>query len=168
MRSRILLVAFCMLVPVIGLAQGGSNAPPIEGVWRITRIVTTGANAATTAAPQPSLVIFARGHYSYLSVNSSQPRPDVAPAKVPNKLTDAEKLARYEMWNPFTAQSGTYEIKGSSLTRRPVVAKNVNVMTTNPPIVQEFTVQGDTLVLVTKSAAGQPTSETRTTLTRVR
>ena len=53
------------------------------------------------------------------------------------------------------------------MTRRPIVAKNVAVMTTNPPIVQDFTLDGDTLVLVTKSAAGQPASETRPTLTRV-
>jgi hypothetical protein len=40
-------------------------------------------------------------------------------------------------------------------------------MTTNPPIVEDFTLNGDTLVVITKSAAGQPVSETRTTLTRV-
>ena len=53
------------------------------------------------------------------------------------------------------------------MTRRPLVAKNVAVMTTNPPIVQEFKLEGKTLWLVTKSAAGQPVSETRTKLTRV-
>lgn len=168
MRNRLLVIALCVVIPGIGFAQGGAPTPPLEGVWKVTRIVTTGANAATNAAPQPSLVIFAGGHYSYLSVNSNAPRPDVAAPKDPNKLTDAEKIARYDMWNPFTAQSGTYATKGSTLTRRPLVAKNVNVMTTNPPIVQEFTLQGNTLVLVTKSAAGQPASETRTTLTRVR
>ena len=94
-------------------------------------------------------------------------RPEFPAAKDPAKLTDAEKIARFEQWNPFTAQSGTYEIAGTTLTRRPVVAKNVAVMTTNPPIVAEFTLDGDTLVLNTKSAAGQPASETRTTLTRV-
>jgi hypothetical protein len=91
-----------------------------------------------------------------LSVNSAAPRPNVAAAKDPANLTDAEKIARFEQWNPFTAQSGTYEINGT-----------VGVMTTNPPIVQEFTLDGDKLVLITKSAADQPASETRTTLTRV-
>ena len=73
----------------------------------------------------------------------------------------------YEMWSPFTANSGTYEIKGTTLTRRPLVAKNAEVMTTNPPAVGEFKIQGNTLVVTTKSAAGQPASETRLTLTRV-
>ena len=60
----------------------------------------------------------------------------------------------------------TYEVRGSTLTRRPIVAKNVNV-TTNPPTTGEFQIQGNTLVLTNKSAAGQPASETRLTLTRV-
>lgn len=175
MLHRALLATLLVSVPILGCSQGEtaapaqeeSAAPPIEGVWRITEVVTTGANAVNNTSPQPSLVIFTRGHYSYLSVNGTTPRPAVAAAKDPANLTDAEKIARFAQWNPFTAQSGTYEVQGTTMTRRPVVAKNVAVMTTNPPIVEEFTLDGDTLVLVTKSAAGQPASETRTTLTRV-
>jgi hypothetical protein len=47
------------------------------------------------------------------------------------------------------------------------VAKNVAVMTTNPPIVQQVKIEATKLTLVAKSAAGQPTSETTTTLMRV-
>ena len=174
MLYRALLVIL-VSVPILGCTQGdaprgpetAAAAPSLEGVWRVAEIVTTGANATTNTSPQPSLVIFARGHYSYLSVNGTTPRPSPAAAKDPANLTDAEKLARFEQWNPFTAQSGTYEISGATVTRRPLVAKNVAVMTTNPPIVQEFMLDGDTLVLITKSAAGQPASETRTRLTRV-
>ncbi len=174
MLHRAALATLLVSVPILGCTQAAAPAPaqeeaapPIEGVWKITEIVTTGANAVTNASPQPSLVIFTRGHYSYLSVNGSAARPTVVAAKDPAKLTDVEKVARFEQWNPYTAQSGTYEIAGTTLTRRPVVAKNVAVMTTNPPIVSAFTLDGNTLVLVTKSAEGQPASETRTTLTRV-
>jgi len=175
MLHRALLATLLVSLPVLGCAQGGTPAPAqeeaaapsVEGVWRITEIVTTGANAATNASPQPSLVIFTRGHYSYVNVNGTQPRPTYAPAKDPAKLTDAEKIARFEQWNRFAANSGTYQINGTTLSRRPIVAKNVTVMTTNPPFVAEFTLEGDTLVLITKSAAEQPASETRTTLTRV-
>jgi hypothetical protein len=174
MLHRALLAILLVSVPILGCTQAATPAPaqeeaapPIEGVWRITEIVTTGANAATNSSPQPSLVIFTRGHYSYLSVNGTAARPEFAAAKDPAKLTDAEKIARFEQWNPFGANSGTYDLNGTTLTRRPIVAKNVTVMTTNPPIVAEFTLNGDTLVLITKSAEGQPASETRTTLTRV-
>jgi hypothetical protein len=40
-------------------------------------------------------------------------------------------------------------------------------MTTNPPIVEQATLQGNKLTLVEKSAPGQPASQTTTTLTRV-
>jgi hypothetical protein len=162
-------------VPILGCGQGATTAPAageaaapsVEGVWRITEVVTTGANAATITNPQPSLVIFSGGHYSWVSVNSAEPRPTFGPAKDPAKLTDAEKAARYDQWNPFTGQAGTYEIEGATITRRPTVAKNVAVMTTNPPIVEEMKLDGNNLFLVLKSAEGQPASETRTTLTRV-
>jgi hypothetical protein len=71
------------------------------------------------------------------------------------------------MWNPLTAQGGTYQLSGNTLTRRPTVAKNEAVMTTNPPIVQQVRVEASKLTLVAKSAAGQPVSETTTTLMRV-
>jgi len=174
MLHRPLLATLLVSVPILGCsqaeapapAQEEATAPSIEGVWRITEIVTTGANAATNASPQPSLVIFTRGHYSYVNVNGTESRPTYAPAKDPAKLTDAEKIARFEQWNRFAANSGTYEINGTTLSRRPIVAKNVTVMTTAPPFVAEFTLDGNTLVLITKPA-GQPASETRTTLTRV-
>jgi hypothetical protein len=38
---------------------------------------------------------------------------------------------------------------------------------TDPPAVAQFKIDGNTLTLVSKSAAGQPASETTTTLTRV-
>jgi hypothetical protein len=40
-------------------------------------------------------------------------------------------------------------------------------MTTAPPLVREFKLEGNTLVLIAKSAEGEPVSETRTRLVRV-
>jgi len=164
MRFR-LLVTLVLLAPAIVFAQ--TKSPSIEGVWQISSIVVTGANAVTITTPQPSLITFAKTHYSWVSVNSTAPRPKFADAKNPNKLTDAEKIARFEQWDPFTGQAGTYQLNGNTLTRRPTVAKNVAVMTTNPPIVEQVTLQGNKLTLVAKSAPGQPASQTTATLTRV-
>ena len=166
MLSRRLVVTLLLCSSTVAFAQGGA-APSIEGVWRIAEIVTTGANASKNTTPQPSLVIFARGHYSFLSVNGTTPRKALEPAKDPAKLTDAEKIARYDQWQPFTANSGTYEIKGTTLTRRPIVAKNVAAMT-NTSIVEEFKLEKDALWLTNKSPAGQPSSETQTRLVRIR
>lgn len=166
MVGRALLGVLFLSVPTVGWAQEQAAAPSVEGVWKVAEVVTTGAQATTNSSPQPSLIIFSRGHYSYLSIGATEPRPNVAP-KDPDKPTDAEKIAKYGEWDPFTANAGTYEVKGTTLTRRPLVAKNQAVMTTNPPIIQEWKLEGSTLWLITKSAAGQPASETRTKLIRV-
>lgn len=163
MTSRAALLTLCVLFPGIAFSQ----TSPIDGVWKIAEVVTTGANAATNANPQSSMIIFARGHYSWININGTTPRTQSATAKDPAKLTDAEKLARYNEWAPLTAQSGTFETKGSTLTRRALVAKNVGAMTAKNPNVQEFKLEGNTLWLTGRSAAGQPASETRTKFTRV-
>ena len=159
-------VALSVVAPQASLAKG--KATSLEGVWKITNVTTTGANAATIASPQPSLIIFSRGHYSYVAVGGPEPRASAAPAKNPDKLTDAEKIAKYDEWDKFTGQAGTYEVKKSTLVRQPIAAKNVSVMTTDGPIEQEYKLAGNSLVLISKSAAGQPAREQRTTLTRVR
>ena len=165
MRCRAALLTAFVLVSAAAAAQ--TTTSPIDGVWRITEVVTTGANAATIANPQPSLLIFARGHYSWLSVGGTTPRTQSPAPKDPAKPTDAEIAARYAEWSPFTANSGTFETKGSTLSRRLLVAKNVGAMTAKNPQVHEFKIEGNTLWLVQKSAAGQPASETRIKLTRV-
>jgi hypothetical protein len=162
---RLLLAALVLLMPVVVLAQ--AKAPSIEGVWQISSVVSTGANALNNPKAQPSLIIFTRTHYSWISVNGTDARPNAPAPKDPNKPTNAEKLAAFAMWDPLTAQSGTYQFTGTMLTRRPTVAKNVAVMTTNPPIVAQARLEGNKLTLIAKSATGQPASETTTVLTRV-
>jgi hypothetical protein len=112
------------------------------------------------------LIIFTRGYYSEVYVTGGQPRAIVAPAKDPQKLTDAEKIALYEQWKPFTANSGTYEIKGSRVIRRAIVAKNVDVMTRRTPNIQEFKLEGaNTLWLI--PIPDQSATEPRVKLTRM-
>ena len=168
MKRLVCLFVLIVFATVFANGQSRPNAPSIEGVWKVAEVVTTGANAVTVNNPQPGLVIFSRGYYSYVSINGTQARPKFDASKNPQKLTDAEKIARYEQWNPLTANSGTYELKGTTVTRRPIVAKNMTVMTTDPPIVQEVKFEDNALWLTQKSAAGQPASETRTKLTRLK
>ena len=164
MTSRAVLLTLCMLFPGVAFSQAAS---PIDGVWKIAEVVTTGANAATNATPQPGLIIFTRGHYSWVTVNGTTPRAQSPAAKDAARLTDAEKIARYDEWGRFTAQAGTFEVKGTTVTRHALVAKNVGAMSPKNSDSREFKLQGTTLWLTSRSAAGQPPSETRTKLTRV-
>jgi hypothetical protein len=164
MRLKTSVIAAMLVVGAWALATAQS-APSLQGAWRVTEIVVTGANASTNSSPQPGLYVFTRQHYSIVTVNGTTARKAAAAPRDPAKLTDAEKIAQYELWNPFTANSGTYQVKGNTLTTTPLVAKNPGVMGT--PATREFTIDGKTLTLIQKSAAGQPASETRTKLTRL-
>ena len=88
--------------------QEALTAKSFEGVWKVTRFVTTGANARTDTNPQPSLLIFYRGYYSIVRDNSREPRKQAPDPKDPAKPTDAEKIAKYDEWAPFAASAGTY------------------------------------------------------------
>jgi hypothetical protein len=167
MLCRALVIALSFAVPTVASAPQDTAKQSLEGVWKIVELTTTGANASTIGNPQPSLVIFTKGYYSYLSVTSEGPRPQFAPAKDPNNLTDAEKIARYAQWNPFTANAGTYEVKGKTIIRHPLVAKNESVMAKNSSFEGEFRLDGNTLWAVTKAPPGQPAGETRIKLKRV-
>lgn len=158
----VLVASFVVGAWALASAQ---STPSLVGAWRVTEVVVTGANASTNSSPQPGLYIFTRGHYSVLTVGGTTARKSPAAPKDPARLTDAEKLAQYEVWNPFTANSGTYQVTGSTLTTSPMVAKNPGVM--GGTQTREFRIDGNTLTLIQKSAAGQPAGETRTKLTRL-
>src|SRR5262249_599390 len=165
MKFKVVVTIALLVVCASALAL--AQAPPsLQGAWRVTEIVVTGANAASNKSPQPGLYLFTKQHYSVITVKGTMPRKDFGPPKDPAKLTDAEKMARYEAWDALTANSGTYQVSGNVLTTRPLVAKNPAVMT-GPANTREFRIQGNTLTLTQKSAAGQPVSETRVTLTRL-
>jgi hypothetical protein len=111
-----------------------------------------------------SVVIYTKNHYSIVEMNNPRQLPSPAPPKVAGKLTDAEKVARYEDWLAVTANSGTYEIKGTTLIRRPLVNK------ASPPpgaktyedAVRELKFEGNSKMLqIAKSADGK-TMTTRT------
>lgn len=168
MKRYALLLVFCVL--------GASGAvfaqtkSPVEGVWRIAEVTIPGSDPAekgtTISNPQPGLLIFTKGYYSTVTVASGEPRVAVAPAKDPGNLTDAEKIALFAQWLPFFAHSGTYEIKGSTLIRRAIVAKNVAAMTRGTPNLQEFKLEGpNTLWLL--PTPNQPATEPRIKLMRL-
>ena len=165
MTMRIALLSLLVLIPGAAFSQGGASA--VDGVWKIAEVTITGANASTNTTPQPSLLIFARGHYSWMQVQGTTARKQRAALATPGKPTDAERIAAFEEWNPFTANSGTFEVKGSTLSRSLQVAKNVGAMSATAPQQHQFKLEGNTLWL-TGPAPGDPKGEIRYRLTRVR
>ena len=164
MRPRSGLLAVIAVV-VVTAALAAQAKSPIEGVWKVAEVQTTGGqNAGTNASPQPGLYIFTHGHYSIMTVGGDKPRTVIPQA--PPATTDKEKLALYEQWAPFTANAGAYTISGSTITTTPMVAKNENVMKGTPQT-REFTLEGKTLWLTSKPPSGQAGPTTKTKLIRL-
>ena len=114
-----------VLVSALGVAFAAqSKSKSIQGAWKITQATTTGPNGRTISNPQPSLYLFTAKHYAILAVNGDQPRPDLGRGQIPTASADELRA----VWNPFTANAGTYELSGDSLTIRAIVAKNPAAM----------------------------------------
>ncbi len=137
----------CVNLFAVAVLAATANAQikqtPLTGTWRVTEIRVTGPNARTISHPQPGLFIFTGNHYGALFIDSDQPRPELQPPQ--QKTPTAEELLA--TWGPVTAASGTYEISGNTLTTRPAVAKNPQVMAPGNVQFYTFKIDKNTLTL---------------------
>ena len=159
------LVKVCLCtvgLAVIAAAQAKpASQPAFEGTWKVAEVHPSGPNASPNMSPQPGLYIFTKKHYSTMTVTGASPRPDLPQQNV----TDAQRAAT---WGPFTANSGTYEIKGSTVTTHALVAKNPGVMSASSFTTYEFKFEGNALWLTNKANnTGPIANPTRTKLVRV-
>lgn len=94
-----------------------NDAVNVLGVWQVKETARQNTSSSHADKPLPSIFIFTEHHYSMMwvpSVESQQPFEERwNPA-------DAEKVERF---NSLIVNAGTYEIKGSTLTAHPVVAR---------------------------------------------
>jgi hypothetical protein len=120
-------------------ADGGSS---LDGAWMVAEITTTGPDSATLniRSPQPGLLLFTGRHYSLMRIGSADPRPLLEPA---DSATVKGLLAVYG--TAFTANAGTYELTGSTLTTSPFVAKNPQVMAPGNQQRSSIRIVGDSL-----------------------
>ena len=125
MAKRLFVVV--AILGLSGVALTAQSNPSIQGVWRAAEVTITNPNTppagfgkGTHTNLQPALAIFTGRHFSYVTDTAEKPRPTV-PVKTPGKLTCEEMETR---WAPFAANAGTYELSGTTLTMRLIVAKN--------------------------------------------
>ncbi|MDX1566369.1 MAG: hypothetical protein R3223_01130 [Longimicrobiales bacterium] len=139
MRTVGLAVSVAVLLVPFGL-EGQSVSERLQGAWRVVEIGDDAPPPGERGSAQPGLLLFAGDHYSYTLI--TRPRPGM-----PQGLAAAEELLA--VWNPFTANAGTFEISGDTMTRRPLVAKNPNAM--GPGVYNEYTfrLEADTLWVTT-------------------
>jgi hypothetical protein len=135
MVKRMLMV---MVVLTAAMPTAAQSNQSIQGVWRVVEMTITespegrqdpfGAfSAGTHTRSQPGLMIFTGRHYSRTTDTAAQSRP-TTPYRVPGKPTVEELQAE---WGPFVANAGTYEVVGTTLTLRAIVAKNPRAQSAN-------------------------------------
>lgn len=156
MKQAVSFVAIAMLA---ASANAQFKQTPLTGTWSVTEIRITGPNARTIAHPQPGLLIFTGNHYSLMIIESDQARAEVGSPQT-KKPTADELLAT---WGPFTAASGAYEISGNTLTTRPTVAKNPQVMAPGNVQLNTFKIEKDTLT-ITRTRNGNTPAANPTTI----
>jgi hypothetical protein len=116
--------------------------------------------------PQPGYRVFTPGYYSIMMINSSTPRPRFEGPGEPESPTPEQKAARYDQWSFLAAQAGSYKRQGTTITARPLVAKN-EIGMSGPERTLDFQLDGKTLSLTLRPAPGQPPIELRWKLVRV-
>jgi hypothetical protein len=153
----------------VGFSQAKPSTLPIKGVWKRVSTVTTGADPSNVSNWSPNVYIYTDKHYSHIFESDGVRRPPLAPPKDPDKLTDAEKLAQREAWAPFTANGGTYEVKGSSVIHHQLVAKapapSAGYAAETLAGFESVKIEGNTMVRIAKTADGK--GVVTTTFTRL-
>ena len=127
------------LIPATNIV-GQSKAGPLEGVWQTVQ-VTMGGTQPATMKPGANLAIFSGRHYSRVEVHTEKTRPVLA-----NPATATADELR-EVWGPFVAEAGTYELSGDQLTLHPIVSKNPAAMAAGVSVVYSCKLDGKTATL---------------------
>ena len=136
MKRAVSCLGVVIVFGIVSMALAQPRKGTIRGTWKVVEV--NGGPEGTNTRPQPGLFMFTDKYYSAMRVTGTKPRPTFASNTV---ATDPEKIATYDA---FFAQSGTYDVSGTTLTTRPLVAKAEFPMT-GPPSKAEIKIDGDTL-----------------------
>lgn len=152
-RTKVLTcVQLVLIFCTVFSSEMSSAQQAIQGAWKLMEeSVTSPDTSYTNVQTQPSPLMFTKTHYSLIRVRGNEARQLYAN---PEERTDAEIVAAY---SSISANSGTYEISGSELKRKVMVAKNPNFMAEAPTLTSTYKIEGDSLWLTWKRSDGQST-----------
>jgi len=141
MTTFLSVVAAGVIALSTATASGQSKSASIQGVWQAVEVHIPGPTPRTIRVrePRPNLTIITAGHYSRVQVDSDAPRP--IPADIAKATADELRA----VWGSFVGEAGTYQISGSLITMRPIVAKNPAAMKPGAFTTWSYTLEGDTL-----------------------
>jgi hypothetical protein len=144
MKKSLVAIACMAALAILLAVQSAAAQGKLEGIWKKTEVTVAGPNAQKIPHPQPNVCIFAKKYYSFTEVEGEKPRPD----QPLEKATDAQKVAA---WEPFSAEAGTYEVKGTTITFHVVVEKDPEGMKPGSFYTGDFKIEGNTLIITLKA-----------------
>jgi len=115
------------------------NTESILGVWQVREIVRQDVARSHVEYPLPSVFIFTEHHYSMMWLPSIESQRSFAERWNP---TDQEKIERF---NSLIVNAGSYEIKCSTLTAHPVVARIPDFV--GGKLICEYRIENETMWL---------------------
>ena len=122
-----------------------AQANPLQGVWSLTAS-DPGDGSPVIDPSQPGLYIFVEGYYSAVYAPDAAPR---VAAEITFQPTPEEMVAQHES---IIVNTGTYEISGSTVTFRPIIAKSPGFV--GGQATSEFRIDGDALTLTGRTVVG--------------
>ena len=137
LRSSLVLAALTALAVSPAAAQSNAErARALQGAWRF--VETSNPRTLQVVDNQQGFRMFVDGHYSWVRVNGLRPRP-----VVDSTAASAQLWSVYETL--FTAQAGTYEVRGDTLITRTTVSESPAAMAAGNFNVWIYRVIGDQL-----------------------
>ncbi len=134
--------AYAQVPPALPASPFAALAHPLVGAWSVAT-QTPPSGGATIDPSQPGLWIFTKGHYSAVYSVGAEPRPHAASDF---NATDEEKVV---LFDTIIVNSGTYEVSGSTIRLRPMIAKSQEYVGGRSTM--DFEIAGDVLTLTTRS-----------------
>jgi hypothetical protein len=141
MQVRISVLILSLFV-VFGLTLRADDADKLIGAWERVYHKNLDTGDVWTAEMAPSMVIYAKKHYSWIASFSNR-------HNIVDKTTDQLTLEDHRDLFRFGANSGTYEVSGNVLTIHRKLAKWPCVQQAIDT--EEFHFEGDELILRSKS-----------------
>ena len=153
---------YLLSITVLLLLVCSASAQKVTGVWRSDSAASTGPKAEVQKRTQPSMYFFTKSHYSIIFVNSDSPRS----TDDPKKMTVEQLNNAYV--DEFTANAGSYDLKGDVITLHPAVAKSPAYMAGGNWISYKVKAAGNTMTLTEVATKDGPMKEPRIlTFTRI-
>lgn len=128
-----------------------AQSKAVQGVWQSTETIIGGPDGTAFKVSQPTLSIFTKKHYSFMSILGDTPRPDIS-----ERSPATPELMKEVFVDRFTANGGTYEVKDGKLTTHPSIAKSPSYMKAENFTVYSVEVKGNTMTLTSISDQSGP------------